>query len=89
MELEPTEVKEAWAQIVYKPEHEQYCYATIIYVPTKQVCRDVTKYREVQKTRTVTKYKTVTKYETVIEYRTETKKEYVTKYRTLFEEWFG
>ena len=75
--VEPTETKEAWAQIVYKPEHNQYCYATITYIPTKQVCRDVTKYKEVQKTRTVTKY------------QTKIQKETVTKYRTLFEEWFG
>lgn len=33
-------------------------------VPTKQVCRDVIKYREIQKQRQVTAYKPVTKYRT-------------------------
>lgn len=32
-----------------------YCYETDI--PTKQICRDVTQYREVTKTRTVTRYR--------------------------------
>ena len=32
------------------------------YVPTKQVCRDVTKYEEVQRERQVTAYRPVTKY---------------------------
>lgn len=34
------------------------CVYTATTIPTKQVCRDVTKYKEVTKTRTVTKYKT-------------------------------
>ncbi|MFH1127340.1 MAG: hypothetical protein V1718_04495, partial [archaeon] len=33
-------------------------------VPTKQVCRDVIKYKEVQKERQVTAYRPVTKYKT-------------------------
>lgn len=39
------------------------CSGQIITVPTKQVCRDVTKYREVTKTRTVTRYRTENKCE--------------------------
>ncbi len=39
------------------------CSGQITTVPTKQVCRDVTKYKEVTKTRTVTRYRTENKCE--------------------------
>ena len=39
------------------------CYCTEK-APTKQVCRDVTKYKEVQRERQVTSYRPVTKYRT-------------------------
>jgi len=48
------------------------CYFTVDIVPTKQVCEDVTKYKNVLKTRQVTDYKAVTKERTVTKYRTET-----------------
>lgn len=40
------------------------CNYRIIKTPTKQVCRDVTKYKDVQKSREVTAYRPVTKYKT-------------------------
>lgn len=39
------------------------CAYTTTTIPTKQVCRDVTKYKEVTKTRTVTRYRTENKCE--------------------------
>lgn len=38
-----------------------FCYYHRINLPTKQVCRDVTRYREVTRTRTTTRYRTETK----------------------------
>ena len=40
------------------------CTYSFTNIPTKQVCRDVIKYKEIQKTRQVTAYKPVTKYKT-------------------------
>ncbi len=40
------------------------CSYTVSNIPTKQVCKDVIKYREVQRERQVTAYRPVTKYKT-------------------------
>lgn len=40
------------------------CYCSEKSIPTKQICRDVIKYREVQRERQVTAYRPVTKYKT-------------------------
>ena len=40
------------------------CFYDKVNIPTKQVCRDVTKYKEVQRERQVTAYRPVTKYKT-------------------------
>ena len=62
--VEPTETKRSWAKIIYKPDYNAYCYAIFENVPNKEVCRDVIKYKEVQKERKVTAYRPITKYRT-------------------------
>ena len=49
------------------------CRYAVANTPTKKICRDVIKYKEVQKSREVTAYKSVTKSRPVTKYRTETK----------------
>ena len=45
--------------------NKQYsCNYNVNSIPTKQVCRDVIKYKDVQRSRQVTAYKPVTKYKT-------------------------
>ena len=41
------------------------CYMMTESIPTKQVCKDVTKYKEVQRSKQVTAYRSVTKYRTI------------------------
>ncbi len=52
-------------------------------IPSKEICEQVIKYRDVQKTRTVTKYRDVTKYNTVTKYRNVTKQKDVTLYKDV------
>ncbi|MBS3099284.1 hypothetical protein J4462_03670 [Candidatus Pacearchaeota archaeon] len=61
VELDPTETKTQYYSISYDAKGQKILYPYIKNKPTKQVCRDVIKNREVEKTRTVTKYKPETK----------------------------
>lgn len=75
-------IKEEQSQYIYPSSSKTFyaekmatidsCYFNVKVIPTKQVCEDVTKYHDVQKTRQVTDYKTVTKTRTVTKYKTET-----------------
>ena len=47
-----------------KAEKDYTCSYSFTNIPTKQVCRDVIKYKDIQKERQVTAYKPVTKYRT-------------------------
>jgi len=62
--LQPTETKTDTYSITYDAKGQKYLYAYFTSIPTKQVCRDVTKYKEVQRERQVTAYRPVTKYKT-------------------------
>jgi hypothetical protein len=89
LQVEPTESKDAFAQTVYKADQEQYCYVSIIDIPTKQVCRDVTKYKNVQKSRSVTKYKTEQQCEDVTKYGEARKTRTIVEYESLWESLTG
>lgn len=67
--LDPTETKDTTATITYNADGQEFCYALFSSTPTKQVCRDVIKYR--QECKDITKYRT--------EYRCETKYRTITK----------
>ncbi|MEE9174973.1 MAG: hypothetical protein V3U19_02240 [Thermodesulfobacteriota bacterium] len=62
--LDPTETKPTSKSITYDAKAQEYLFSGFKSIPTKQVCKDVTKYKEVQKERQVTAFKTVTKYRT-------------------------
>ena len=49
------------------------CKVTETKIPSKQVCKDIIKYKDVTKTRQVTAYKTVTQNKTILKYKTEEK----------------
>lgn len=56
--LDPTETKSDTHSIEYDAKGQKVLYVQFTNIPTKQVCRDVTDYKEVTKTRTVTRYRT-------------------------------
>jgi hypothetical protein len=65
--LDPTETKSTQTIITYAANGQEYCYAQFTSIPTKQVCRDVIKYRQECKpvTTYTTEYRCETKYRTV------------------------
>lgn len=62
--IDPTETKTFSYQIEYDAKGQEYLFPYLLDIPKKQICRDVIKYREVQKSRQVTAYHPVTKYRT-------------------------
>lgn len=70
--IQGQQLKETQSKYIYPQSSETFsiqrdasvdsCFCSEI-IPTKQVCRDVTRYQEVTKTRTVTRYRTEQKCE--------------------------
>lgn len=60
--LDPTETKTSSYSIDYDAKGQEYLYAYLLYIPTKQICEEVTRYKEVQRTKQITAYRPVTKY---------------------------
>ncbi len=61
MIIDPSSTSSRTTSITYPSNGQEVLYVNFTYIPTKQVCRDVTNYKDVQRTRTVTQYRTVTK----------------------------
>ena len=56
--IDPTETKSSSYSITYDTKGQKFLYVYFTYIPTKQICRDITKYKEVPETKTIIEYKT-------------------------------
>lgn len=54
--IDPTESRRVLSYLNYDSEEYPYCSPRITYIPTKEVCRDELRYKEIPKTRTTTRY---------------------------------
>jgi len=55
--IDPTETKKSTASITYNHENKEHLFVSLIQYPSKEICRDVIKHKDIIKTRKIIQYK--------------------------------